>query len=442
MKIAKRILLLAGLLIVLLVVFTYLSIWSTNEAGEDTILLNRDNLDTTDLKDTDSVLVAASSRFESNFLKEFMQGAHYRETWAAPVKAPVLWLDTYLGGLKPVEVGGGQQTHSLDVLAKDGTLYTLRSVNKDPAPLIPKFAETLGLENIVTDGISAQHPYGAILAAALADKAKVLHTNPKLVFLPKQPLLDTLNAKFGNRLFLLEYETEDSENWTGLDRIIGMIDTDSLQLLKPKLQENLRIDEASLVRSRLFDFLIGDWDRHTKQWGWALQENKNGTLAIPLPGDRDNAFFSLDGVIPTLISSRFLEPKVRPFDEDIDYLPGLVYPFDVYFLKNTPKAVFVKQARFLQQRLTDQAIEEALKRWPPDVYELDNEKIRLKIIGRRDALVEYAEGFYEILQQRQYLEEPLNGSDDITLPPALMKCFQCLDKKLLTSPSTAKDSEN
>lgn len=221
-----------------------------------------------------------------------------------------------------------------------------------------------------------------------------------------------------------------------------MIDTDSLQLLKLERKENLRIDEASLVRSRLFDFLIGDWDRHTKQWGWALQENKNGLLAIPLPGDRDNAFFSLDGVIPTLISSRFLEPKVRPFDEDIDYLPGLVYPFDVYFLKNTPKAVFVKQARFLQQRFTNEAIDEALKRWPPDVYELDNEKIRLKIIGRRDALVEYAEGFYEILQQRPYLEEPLNGSDDITLPPALMKCFQCLDKKLLTSPSAAKDSEN
>lgn len=59
-------------------------------------------------------------------------------------------------------------------------------MNKDPEPLIPEVAKNLGLENIITDGISGQHPFGAILAAALADKAGVLHTHPVMYFVPKQ----------------------------------------------------------------------------------------------------------------------------------------------------------------------------------------------------------------------------------------------------------------
>src|SRR5690606_21175535 len=168
----------------------------------------------------------------------------------------------------------------------------------------------------------------------LAKYANVLSTHPKVVFIPKQETLgDTYNEKYGNRLFLLEYETESDTNWTALKDVQSIVETDDLQELKQELKDSVFIDERQLVRARLFDLIIGDWDRHAKQWGWVLQKSDGGYKAIPLPGDRDNAFFRIDGVIPAIISNKNVEPLVRPFEKEIDYLPGLVYPFDIYFLK-------------------------------------------------------------------------------------------------------------
>src|SRR5690606_30730175 len=137
---------------------------------------------------------------------------------------------------------------------------------------VPEIAKTLGLSNIIIDGNSGQHPYGAVAAAALAGEVDVLHTNPRPLFLPKQEKLGDLNEKYGNKLYLLEYETESEVNWTALQNIVEIIETDDLQELKAIRGDKLKIDRNALVRSRLFDLLIGDWDRHTKQWGWALQE--------------------------------------------------------------------------------------------------------------------------------------------------------------------------
>jgi hypothetical protein len=70
----------------------------------------------------------------------------------------------------------------------------------------------------------------------------------------------------GTGFFLLEYETEGEENWTSYDNVREILDTDDLQELKAEVGKKLKIDRNSLVRARLFDLLIGDWDRHAKQW--------------------------------------------------------------------------------------------------------------------------------------------------------------------------------
>jgi len=422
MKLLKRIFLIILAGVGLFLLLTYISVNSEPEKDATNIVIDNPP---SQFQHGDSILVAANSGYQSNFLKNIMQGAHYREAWATPVKVPVLFFDTYKGGLTPAEVGGGKQTRSLDLISPDNTVYTLRSVNKYPDSVVPEFARILKLENIVTDGISAQHPYGAILAAALAEKVDVVHTHPQLVYVPQQKALDSLNDDFGDALYLLEYETEGPVNWTKHSGVTALIDTDSLQLLKLQKKDLLQIDYNLLVRSRLFDLIIGDWDRHTKQWGWALQQRNDTLFAIPVAGDRDNAFFSLDGVIPTIISSEYVEPHVRPFDEDIDYLPGLVYPFDVYFLKEVPRSTFAQQAAFLQQQLTDEVIEEALRSWPEPIYKLNNDEIRSKLRSRRDQILEYALEFHKILQEKEYLNEPLKGSDDITLPKDLLRCFNC-----------------
>ncbi|MBZ9631304.1 hypothetical protein LB465_10985 [Salegentibacter sp. LM13S] len=422
----KKLLWLIFILLIGFIGLIYFSVSATDKEFETATIKEFKDIENIDFREHDSVLVAASSLYKTNPLKNIMQGENYREAWATLVKVPVLFLDTLYGGMEIVKEGGGTQTHSLRLKDKDGYLYSLRSVNKDPSTHVLEFARSLRLENIVVDAISASHPYGDILTAALSEKANVLHTHPKVVFVPKQKFLGKkYNEKYGNRLFLLEYETEGEKNWTEYENVNEILDTKHLQELKDEYPEKVSVDKNALVRARLFDLLIGDWDRHAKQWGWGIRVEDDTFKAIPVAGDRDNAFFNLEGVIPGIISNESIEPKVRPFEEEIDYMPGLVYPNDVYFLTDTPEQIFNSEAKKLQELMTDEAIADAFKAWPKEIYELDGKEIAEKIKSRRENLVEYAKEFHRIISEKELLSKPLKGSEDAKISPELIKCFEC-----------------
>jgi hypothetical protein len=410
---------------VVVVLIIYLSIWSTPTEVDSQIIVDAENIHTLDFKKQDSVNIAVTTMYTGTVLKEMVQGEQYRAEWSIPVKVPVVFLDTLRGGLTIIKEGGGNQTKSLRLENPKGIYYTLRSVAKDPEPLIPEFAKTLGIENIIVDGISAQHSYSATVVAKLAESISILHTHPTLVFVPQQEGLGEYDVAYGNKLYWLEYETESPTNWTSLNNVIEIVDTEALQEKKMELGKRLKLDKELLVRNRLFDLVIGDWDRHAKQWGWVLQKQENDIVGIPLAGDRDNAFFSIDGLIPTVVSSKNIQPRLRSFEAEIDYIPGLVYPFDRYFLQNTSIDIFQKQAEFVQKQLTDRAIDEALAIWPSGIYELHGEEIKSKLKARRDRLMEYAMAFKKEIDTQGVLHEPLKGSKDLELPPRLLNCFEC-----------------
>lgn len=360
----------------------------------------------------DSITVIATKRFKSGPIKPIFQGKNYRKAWKTPIKVPVVSLAKLEGGIEPLEMGGGMQTLSMDLLGKDGTVYTLRSVNKDPDDVIPDVARKLNLENIIMDGMSAQHPYGAIWAAALSDQIGILHTNPRIVYLPSQVHLDTFNQLYGGRLFLLEYEPEGSGDWVQMDNVKGIVDTEEVERLLFN-HPTARIDECALVKARLFDLLIGDWDRHAKQWGWVVTAEDNHLLFTPLPTDRDNAFYNPNGLILWTITRPWSQPLLRPFRNKIDYLPGMVKPFDQRFLLNVPESVFVEMAHELQRDLTDEKIEKALQSLPAQFVKLDAKKIQKRIQARRADLVQYAKAFKQIVDERGPLTEPLKGSSRV-----------------------------
>src|SRR5690606_27389252 len=120
-----------------------------------------------------------------------------------------------------------------------------------------------------------------------------------------------------------------------------------------------------------------------------------------------------------------ITPEMRPYEKEIDYLPGLVQPFDVYFLQKIPETVFIEQAEILQKLLTDDVIDNALHLCPKDIYELNDEDISNKIKARRNDLIEYAKGFKKVLDQKPLLTKSLQGSEDLKLPKELIECFGC-----------------
>ena len=409
----------------LVILLIYLSIWSGPKKTASNIVVSAGNINKLNFKKHDSVTIAVTTLYEGNPLKNMVQGEQYRKEWEVPVKVPLAFLDTLKGGLKIIKKGGGHQTKSLRLQDPKGIYYTLRSVAKNPDPLIPEFVKTLGLENIIVDGISAQHPYGASAVAKMAQAISILHTHPTLLFVPKQQGLGKYNKSYGNKLYWLEYETESPVNWTSFKNVVEIVETEKLQSLKQQWGDSLSINKALLVRNRLFDLVIGDWDRHAKQWGWVIQRQSNSYMAIPLAGDRDNAFFSLDGLLPTVVSSNYIQPRLRSFEEDIAYMPGLVYPFDRYFLLDTPLEIFREQAQYIQNHLTDEKVEEALHMWPDEIYKLHAKEISKKIKARRNKLEEYAEAFKKEIDKQGKLSEPLKGSEEVKISGGLLQCFEC-----------------
>src|SRR3712207_5898989 len=85
----------------------------------------------------DSVTAPTSLKYsDPSVFQQFFLGTNYRAVWSTPVKAPVLRLSQT--GLTIEELGGGQQTKSLQLADKEGREWALRSVDKDVTFALPK----------------------------------------------------------------------------------------------------------------------------------------------------------------------------------------------------------------------------------------------------------------------------------------------------------------
>ncbi|HET7274880.1 MAG TPA: BamA/TamA family outer membrane protein [Longimicrobiaceae bacterium] len=347
---------------------------------------------------TDSVTIIAQPDYAADGLKRWLLGSDYRDLWTTPIRVPVLDLDTFAGGLEPVERGGGMQTISLRFLGADGREYNFRSVDKDQGGgLHPDFQNTL-IDRIAQDQVSSKHPASALIADPLLEAAGVLHARPQLFVMPDDPALGEYRELFAGMLGLIEVHTNEGEGDTpgfagavtvaGADRLLEHIEED------PSHQ----VHNREYLRARLMDFFLGDWDRHLGQWRWARYERDSVHLWIPVPEDRDNAFSSFDGLLLDIIRGR--APRLVTFEEEYPSLFGLTnnaQQLDRRLLSELPREAYVEIAADLQSRLTDEVIASAIANSPPEYQALRGEEIARKLRTRRAELPEIAMRFYDQL---------------------------------------------
>jgi hypothetical protein len=358
----------------------------------------------------DTVTAQASRQYHASPPRTFFLGENYRKEWATEIQVPVFDISKEQGGLKILQRGGGQQTLSLRLESTGGHEFVLRSVEKYPEHAVPEVLRKTFAQDLVQDQISASHPYAALVIPALAEAAGLYHTNPKIVYVPNDPRFGEYQKMFANSLAL--FEERPAGNWSDADHFgnsTKIINT--AKVIEETIGDNdNQVDQEFVLRSRLFDLVIGDWDRHDDQWRWATIDQKKGDLYRPIPRDRDQAFFVNEGVLARLWSRRWALPKFEGFDERIDWTSGLSFNaryFDRTFLTKLPREDWEKQARDLQARLTDSAIDSAIRQWPDPVYKLHGEGIKRNLRSRRDNLVHDAISHYEFLAK--YVD--VTGSD-------------------------------
>ncbi|MEM9857644.1 MAG: metallophosphoesterase [Bacteroidota bacterium] len=350
---------------------------------------------------TDSTVMAkASDQYNAGKMKQKMLGTNYRDVWKQETEVPVFDIGKEHGGLEIVQRGGGMQTKSLRLQAKSGKQYVLRSIEKYAEGAVPKMLQNTFAVDLVQDQISASHPYGAFVVPDMAEAVTVYHTNPKVVFIPDDPRFGEHQGDFANTLAL--YEERPAKDWTdasffGNSRKI--VNTAKVIEKLAKDNDNF-VDQEWVLKSRLFDLVIGDWDRHDDQWRWASFDTKKGKMYRPIPRDRDQAFFVNTGFFPSIWSRKWGLPKFEGFDDEVRWPSGLMFNaryFDRSFLTGLSREDWIATSEEIQTRLTDEIIEGAIKQWPSEIYDLHGEDIIRKLKSRRDKLKEYAIDHYEFL---------------------------------------------
>ncbi|WP_242921132.1 metallophosphoesterase [Pontibacter liquoris] len=356
--------------------------------------------DNTDYSDS-TITLAANSKYEVSGLKELLQGEHYRKEWTTPVTAPLLDMKNELGGLRPYQKGGGQQTTSLKVRNPEAREFKLRSVNKEPTVVLPEFLLESEARSRLEDQVSAQHPYGALMVPPLADAAGVFHTNPKLVYIPQTPYLRQYEDEYGNMLAMLEEDPDENhEDVASLGNATNLVGTDKV-LSELKDDNDNEVDEQAFVRARLLDMLIGDWNRHEGQWRWVDRKKAGkGHLYIPVPVDRDQAFFKADGILPWLAMRKWGTRQVQNFGYDYPDVLGLnlnALTLDRTFTAKVTRQDWLRLANNIKASLTDAVIESAVQQLPESVRGISGPELVAKLKSRRDKLPQAAEQYYEHL---------------------------------------------
>ena len=350
---------------------------------------------------TDStVMVNASDQYDTN--NPGLLGENYRAAWKTKIEVPVFDIGKEKGGLKILKRGGGQQTRSLRLEAKNGKQYVLRSVEKYAEKAIPEELKSTVGADLVQDQISASHPYAAYVIPPMAKAAEVYHTNPKVVYIPEDPRFEEYRVDFANSLALYEERPagnlKDLDNFGNSKKIISTPD-----LLESLYEDNDNIvDQQWVLKSRLFDMFIADWDRHDDQWRWASFKQGGGRMYRPIPRDRDQAFFVSEGFIMNKVEKKWAMPKFQGFDHEFRYVPGFNFNaryFDRDFLNQPSLQDWTNTADSLQKRLTDEVIENAIRQWPEPIFELDGETVIAKLKSQRDNLTQYAIDQYLFLAE-------------------------------------------
>jgi hypothetical protein len=338
----------------------------------------------------------AGEEYEASGIHKWLLGKNYRDLWTTPIEVEVLDLQKYAGGLEPIMRVGGMQTLGLALKGADGRSYTFRGIDKDPTSFLPpSFQDTLA-DRLIQDQTTAAHPAGAVVAPPIAEAAGILHNIPKLVIMPDDPVLGEFRDAFANVLGTIEeYPSPASDSFPGTfgaTEILSSVEMWNRILDGP---EN-RIDARAFLRARLVDILLGDWDRHRKQWRWAKIPGTPGWQ--PIPEDRDQVFASYEGLVLTWV--RWRNPQLVKFKSSYPGMEGMTWngrEMDRILLTELEIPIWKEIASDVQSRVTDDVIEEALHQMPKEYYDLSGEEIKRFLKQRRDKLQSAAASYYKHL---------------------------------------------
>ena len=344
----------------------------------------------------------------------FLWGNRYRKYYSTPIAAKVVTLDTLLDGLTPIRKGGGTQSRTLRLKSKDGKQYVMRAMKKNAAQYIQasmfknqyvqKQFENTASEDLVKDVFTGAYPYAPFVVGKLSEAIKINKLNSKLYYIPKHEALGQFNDEFGDELYLFEEHPADGnltiedENFTG--KIYSTYDV----FKKIQENENQVVDEKEYIRARLFDMLIGDWDRHQDQWRWLEFKENDKIIFKPLPRDRDQAFSVMsDGfILSAAVKLIPMAKLLRKYGDDLVDVKGFniePFPIDKAFIRHLNEEDWKEQVAFIQNNITNEVIDEAFSNIPSELNDETIANIKSTLKQRKNNLQEISKRYFNLVSK-------------------------------------------
>ncbi|UYW02214.1 metallophosphoesterase [Flavobacterium agricola] len=350
-------------------------------------------ISTSPLMHQDSVVVKANEKLnEGGKGHRKWLGENYREEWAADTKLPVFKLSELKGGLVPTQAGGGMQTKSLRLVDPSGKEWVLRNVNKNMELLLPDALRETFAKDVVSDALSGQHPYSALLVPPIAEAAEIPHANPIIGVVAPDINLGDYAPDFIGKVVLLE-EREP----------IGKSDN------TPKLFKNLKkdndneVDTDEYFRARLVDVLVGDWDRHQDQWRWAVKKDKKGNRKYSaVPRDRDQVLHVVDGILPGIAAGPMVMPRLHDFDGEIkkiNYFFMAGSDLNSKFLNRYDENSWNAMVNEFVATVTDSVLQAAVQALPESSQKIRGQQIYEQLKQRRDNMPQAMQTYYQFFNR-------------------------------------------
>jgi hypothetical protein len=347
------------------------------------------------IKFQDTITIHGSDKYaKASGLKKFIMGKNYREEWSKPVLMKVFHINTEKGGMTIKSLGGGKQTRSLTLLDANNKEWKLRTIDKDPANALPENFRETAAKDVAQDFISASHPYAPLTIPAFAKALNIITAQPELFFVPDDPALGLYREMFKNTVCMLE-EKDPTRN--------GEETKSTYKVFNTLIDKNThRADQPAVLKARLLDMLVGDFDRHFDQWKWATSDTGKGKLYYPIPKDRDQAYFYSDGLLIKIITRSAL-PMLKGFRHDfprVNWLSWSARDFDRLFLTGLDAEEWKKSIADIQKNISDSVIRQGIKKLPSEIYPMDSSVLTQKLISRRNILPKAAMHYYKFLSRR------------------------------------------
>lgn len=334
----------------------------------------------------------------------YLWGKHYRSLYCIPVEVPVVSLERFRGGVRTVQEVPNYQA----LILKDSVdnLYLMKLLGGSTSFWQSAFFrdsynrkdfQGTYLNTFIGDAYTMIHPYTFLASEYMAGKAGLNTTRPKIYAVGENERPDTTASRWDwkNRLVMIS-------DLPDLNADIQILSTEEM-LEKVKASPRWQVNQAQYIRSRLFDMLIGDWNKVPENWAWEASAEGDGVLFNPIVIDRNHAFTKVDGLLYQQLLNTLGLSFIVNYEAEVKTLirrNALGFPLDMALVGGCDESVWQKEATFLQQKLTDEVIEQAFSLLPPEIIKEDIGLLRDKLKRRRELLPEMARRYVLELKKR------------------------------------------